>query len=247
MAKKITFLLVLLLGLMLASISAYATTDTGTTAPDTGLTNDKVSSADNSGTIPVTNTANTPANVETAAQATGSAPSQPSTTEAINPEETEEEEECIDYEQCVSEFLDPDVEATDSFLVNIKWNQKDPVNNPLLYVLTGTIKQDSESGSPLVVMLYIKADELYIPLMCRGDTNIIETGSVAFVSRTDLLYLGSDRVNEVRIIAFRKEDADNLIPGANMQISDKVITAKQTVIIPIPINTDSVLDALKLK
>ena len=214
MAKKITFLLVLLLGLIFASISAYATTDTGTTAPDTGLTN----------------------------EATGSAPSRTSTTE-----EKEEEEESIDYEQCVTEFLDPDVEATDSFLVNIKWNQKDPVNNPLLYVLTGTIKQDSESGSPLVVMLYIKADDLYIPLICRGGTNIIETGSVAFVSRTDLLYLGSDRVNEVRIIAFRKEDADNLIPGVNVQISDKMITAKQTVIIPIRINTDSVLDALKLK
>ena len=238
MAKKITFLLVLLLGLIFASISAYATTDTGTTAPDTGLTNDKVSSADNSGTIPVINTAN----VGTATEATDSAPSRTSTTE-----EKEEEEESIDYEQCVTEFLDPDVEATDSFLVNIKWNQKDPVNNPLLYVLTGTIKQDSESGSPLVVMLYIKADDLYIPLICRGGTNIIETGSVAFVSRTDLLYLGSDRVNEVRIIAFRKEDADNLIPGVNVQISDKMITAKQTVIIPIPINTDSVLDALKLK
>jgi hypothetical protein len=245
MARKIVFLLVLLLGLLLASVSAYATTDTDAAAPDTGLTNDKVSSVDNTGTIQAIDTENTPTDAPVAKDAPVGVPSQaPAGTEPGAPEE---EEEDIGYERYISEFLDPASEITDNFLVNIKWNQKDPVNNPLNYVLTGTVKQDSESGSPLIVMLYINADGVYIPLVCVDGTNIIEVSGVAFVSRADLLYLGSDKVNEIRIIAFRKEDADNLIPGVNLQITDKLITAKKTVIIPVLINLDSVLDALKVK
>jgi len=113
-------------------------------------------------------------------------------------------------------------------------------------VLTGTVKQDSEGSGPVIVVLFIKADDVYIPLICSNGTNVIEAGSVAFVSRTDLLYLGSDRVNEIRIFAFRKENAGDLVPGVTLQITDKLITAKKTVIIPVPINPDSVLDALKL-
>lgn len=227
MAKKLAFLVVLLLGLALASVTAFATTDNGATAPNTGLTNDKVSSADNPGTIPVSN--NT---VVASADSNASAAA---------------EKESEDYEQYIGKYLDPSVETTDNFLVNIKWNQKDPVNNPLHYVLTGTVKQDSVTGSPLIVMLYINADGVYIPLVCKDGSNVIEVSGVAFVSRTDLLYLGSEKVNEIRIIAFRKEDIGNLVPGVNLQITEKQITAKKTVIIPVPVNADSVLDALKLK
>lgn len=225
MAKKITFLLVLLVGLLLASVSAYAATDTGTTAPDTSLTKDNVSS---SGAIQVKKIANV-------------------RTEASAGQGSRSSEEKSNYEQYVSQFMEKDAEKTDNFLVNIKWNQSDPVNDPLHYVLTGTVKQDSDSSSPLIVLLYIKADDVYIPLICSNGTNVIEAGSVAFVSHADLLYLGSDKVNEVRILAFRKADAENLTPGVNLQITDKQITAKKTVIIPVQINTDSVLDALKLK
>lgn len=234
MAKKITFLLVLLLGLMIASVSAYATTDTATTAPDTGLTKENSSSV---GTNPAINPENTQPSVDAPSQT----PSAPQTGTA------QEEDKTINYEQYISQYLDPEAVTTENILVNIKWNQRDPVNNPLDYVLTGTVKQDSEKSSPLIVMLYIKADGVYIPLIGRNGTNIIEADSVAFVSRTDLLYLGSDKINEVRIIAFRKEDRENLVPGVNLQITNKLITAKKTVIIPVPIDVDSVLDALKLK
>jgi len=245
MSRKIVFLLVLLLGLMLASVSAYAATDTDAAAPSTGLTNDKISSGSNLGAIENINTDNTPANAPAGAGGHDGTPSQAPDEEAG--EVVGGEEGSIGYEQYVSQFLDPAAVTTESFLVSIKWNQKDPVNNPLHYVLTGTVKQDSESGSPLIVMLYIKADGVYIPLVCMDGTNIIEVSGVAFVSRADLLYLGSDKVNEIRIIAFRKEDAEKLEPGVNLQITDKWITAKKTVIIPVPINLDSVLDALKLK
>jgi hypothetical protein len=96
-------------------------------------------------------------------------------------------------------------------------------------------------------MLYIKADDVYIPLVCSDGSNIIEVSGVAFASRTDLLYLGSDKVNHIRIIAFRKDDIDKLVPGVNLQITDKLIIAKKTVIVPVPVNVDSVLDALKVK
>lgn len=225
MAKKVIFLLVLLMGLAFASVTAHATTDTGTTAPGTSLTKDNTSSLNIPGTIE--------------AYISNDVSSQ---TASVS--EAGEKEDAIDYEQYVSQFLDS--ETTDNFLVNIKWNQKDPVNNPLHYVLTGTVKQDSEGSGPVIVMLFIKADDVYIPLVCSNGTNVIEVGGVAFVTRTDLLYLGSDRVNEIRIIAFRKEHAENLVPGVNLQITDKLITAKKTVIIPVPINPDSVLDALKL-
>ncbi|SHJ21663.1 hypothetical protein [Thermoclostridium caenicola] len=230
MAKKLIFLLVLLLGLGLASVTAYATTDTGTTAPGTSLTKDNVSSPGTPGTI----------------QAISSETESASNGASAQSEETEQEE-AVDYEQYASQFLDTKVDTTDNFIVNIKWNQKDPVNNPLHYVLTGTVKQDSDSSSPVIVMLFIKADDVYIPLVCSNGSNVIEVGGVAFVARTDLLYLGSDRVNEIRILAFRKEHAADLVPGVNLQITDKLITAKKTVIIPVPINPDSVLDALKLK
>lgn len=245
MARKIVFLLVLLLGLILASVSAYAATDDGTTAPNTDLTNDKVSSVYKPGTIASIDTASTSPDAAAASDLQNSIPPQASPgTEANIPEE---EEESFGYEKYILDYLDPAAETTENFLVNIKWNQKDPVNNPLNYVLTGTVKQDSENGSPLIVMLFINADGVYIPLVCADGSNVIEVSGVAFVSRTDLLYLGSDKVNEIRIIAFRKEDADNLIPGVNLQITDKLITAKKTVIIPVPINLDSVLDALKVK
>lgn len=75
-------------------------------------------------------------------------------------------------------------------------------------------------SNPVVMLMYIKADDVYVPLVdVNTGTNM--TQEIYYLNTTvDLLYLGSNKVNEIRVIVFRKNDVDELAPDSNLQIID---------------------------
>jgi len=83
------------------------------------------------------------------------------------------------------------------------------------------------ADDPLVMLLYVKKDGEYVPL------NDVETGSNLiekphYLSATvDLPYIGLNKVNELRIIIFRKSDAANLIRNKNVLVTDLEITLRE--------------------
>lgn len=242
MAKKMIFLLILLLGLLIASVPAFATTDTDTTTPNTGS-----AEALSGGTVSGNNSYSVPTNQQTTVTLPSSVPSQTTTNQAVN----KPEEKANEYEQHIGKFLDAEVEPTESIYVNIRWNQKSLSDDPLCYIITGTIKPDTDNNSPLIVMLYIKADGEYVPLLCWNGTNteksnIIEEVLPAFTYHTNLLYLGLDKVNEVRIIAFRKNNAENLVLAENLQITDMGISVTKKDVDAVPMDYNHNLELIQV-
>jgi hypothetical protein len=77
-----------------------------------------------------------------------------------------------------------------------------------------------DTANPVIMLMYIKADDVYVPLVdVNTGTNM--TQEIYYLNTTvDLLYLGSSKVNEIRIIAFRKNDIDELTIDSNLQIID---------------------------
>ncbi|HHW21345.1 MAG TPA: hypothetical protein GXX26_00475 [Clostridiaceae bacterium] len=79
---------------------------------------------------------------------------------------------------------------------------------------------EMDTENPVIMLTYIKVDGVYVPLTdVVTKTNI--TQEVYYLSTTvDLAYLGSNKVNEIRIIAFKKNDIDKLALDENVQIID---------------------------
>jgi len=81
--------------------------------------------------------------------------------------------------------------------------------------------QEVDPANPVIMLMYIKVDGDYVPLIDvdRG-TNM--TQEVYYLSTTvDLKYMkSSKKANEIRIIAFRKNDIDKLALDDNLQIVD---------------------------
>ena len=77
---------------------------------------------------------------------------------------------------------------------------------------------------PLIMLMYIKKDGEYVPL------NDVEIGSnlieepYYLETTVDLMYMGLNNVNDIRIIIFRKSDAANLIRNENVLITDLQIS-----------------------
>jgi len=77
--------------------------------------------------------------------------------------------------------------------------------------------------NPVIMLMYIKVDGKYVPLVdVKRGTNL--TQETYFLKTTvDLKYLSSSsKVNEIRIIAFKKNDIDNLVLDENLEITDMI-------------------------
>ncbi len=191
MAKKITFLLMTLFMLAIASVTAFAT-ESESTASGTGFTNDKSSlSADSSA-----------GSVEKYEEAYGTI------------------------------FKDTESKSDSDFIMNNITCIDTTGNNPLRRTLTGSVVTTSGSsitGSAVVVLMYIKIDGVYKPLNdvnATTATNMKES-SLFLYSTVDLAYVGSNNTNEVRLVIFKKSDADKLVLNKNLQITDLSVTIKK--------------------
>lgn len=201
MAKKIVFLLVFLLVLVWASVTSFATGTTSTTDASPMLTDDK------------------------------------NAVSAV-PEITENR---LDYEKEYSDvFFDSD-SKTEEFLLNILIKRVYSTNNQLRHRVSGTVVQSDEAlenpeENVIVMMMYIKAGDQYVPLNKAevtvgedGKANVVE-GSIVLAANVDLLNLGSDKTNEIRMVVFKKGD-EKLELGKNLQITDMDITVNKLTVI----------------
>lgn len=106
-------------------------------------------------------------------------------------------------------------------IVPIKYKRDYP--HQMRHLFYGHIS-DFDMNNPYVMLMYIKIDGTYVPLNdVERKTNMTE--GVCYLDTTvDLEYLGQNKVNEVRIVIFRKNDADNLILDKNLQITNLRLT-----------------------
>lgn len=115
---------------------------------------------------------------------------------------------------------------SDKVIVKVTYQRKSTTKYPLRYHFVssiGSILSDS-NHNPIVMLMYIKKDGKYVPL-CDVNTGKNITEQPYYVSSTvDLAYLGSNKVNEVRILIFRKKDIDKLSLDENLQITDLSIS-----------------------
>lgn len=106
--------------------------------------------------------------------------------------------------------------------VSVKYVREADGKNELRYNFTGSVKEDA---SPLVMLMYIKENDKFVPLTSVETGKNITEGALITCSKVDLKYLGSNKVNEVRIIAFKKSDISKLTES-NIQILDLQITVR---------------------
>ena len=148
----------------------------------------------------------------------------------------------VDYLESKYEdvFFGDDSSTEDRYVV-VKYNRENTLSG-LRYNFTGSLIDSSEG--PVVLLMYIKVDGEYVPLNdIHTKTNMSE--EIFTCANVDLKYLGSDKVNEVRIIAFKAENADKLVVDENLQISNLNITADPwTLGEKVKITIDSIKNAL---
>ncbi len=142
-------------------------------------------------------------------------------------------------------FFDGDKTSEKDFLVTVTASRDLRAFDPLRYLLTGSVNSTDSSISVttennVLLLLYIKRDGEYKPLgtidaKIHKDMNLVETPKLVY-AKVLLDNLGNDKVNELRIIAFRKSDVDSLKLDENLQITDMKVVAR----------TGSVIDRLRI-
>ncbi len=135
-------------------------------------------------------------------------------------------------------FFDPDNASEEEFLVTMSSRRDTRAVDPLRYLLTGSVLRApgetvDSSEDTVILLLYIKRDGEYVPLATidaklHADTNMVES-PLLFYTKVMLDNLGNDKVNELRIIAFRRTDADQLELGKTLQITDMKVVARTSV------------------
>lgn len=179
MAKRITFLLVMICVLLIGTVMAYAGTET--TTPEAGFTQDEADFLKEISLIEKT------------------------------------------YGDI---FFDEDSES-DVEIISVTFQRAYSIEKELRHSFTGSVIDSSSDVNNYVVMLmYIKVDGEYVPLKDIDTGKNAARGPVMTNSTVDLKYLGSDKVNEVRIISFKKNDSKNLQLNQNLQITDYDITVR---------------------
>lgn len=145
-------------------------------------------------------------------------------------------------------FFDPDLSSDDSFIVSVDVDRDYSKDDPLAYILSGMAETDSyDVADPFVMLMYIDDGDGFKPLYnteAKAKTNVVQ--NICFMySKVELLNLGADKTNKVRLILFRKSDADSLKLGENLQITDLEIVAKPyTVFERIRIGLDDVIESV---
>ena len=150
-------------------------------------------------------------------------------------------------------FFDPDTTSDADFLVTLSATRDTRAIDPLRYILTGSVLRApgetvTTAEDTVILLLYIKREGEFVPLITidarlHADTNMVETPLLVY-SKVMLDNLGNDKVNEVRVIAFRKTDADDLALGKTLQISDMKIVARTTVLDRLRISMGNIQNSL---
>lgn len=150
-------------------------------------------------------------------------------------------------------FFAPDKTSESDLLVKLSAIREIREINPLRYVLTGSVIRAegevvSSAMDTVIVLLYIKRDGEYVPLKTidaklHPDTNMVETPYLIH-AKVLMDNLGNDKVNEIRLIAFRKTDADQLVLGKTLQVSDMRIVARTTILDRARIGFDFIQNSL---
>lgn len=135
-------------------------------------------------------------------------------------------------------FFDPNLFSDDPNLLSVAASRDLKANDPLRYVLTGSVQQlDTAEGEnpvemvdPIIVLLYIKRDGNFVPLetvdaKVNKDINVVETPKLLY-AKIKLDNLGTDKVNELRIIAFHRSQMNKLDLKKNLQITDLKVVAR---------------------
>ncbi len=132
-------------------------------------------------------------------------------------------------------FFNQDESSADSFLVSIAANRDLKANDPLRFILNGSVRIDSDAkldqDDTVIILLYIKRDGKFVPLTTvdakiNKDTNLVETPLLLY-AKVKLDNLGNDKVNEIRVIAFHKSDLKGKLElDKNLQITDMKVVAR---------------------
>ncbi len=139
-------------------------------------------------------------------------------------EETDKGVSVSDLEEKYSEVFFADDSESDMDIVTINYEREYP--HEMRHLFFGQT-DDFDIENPYIMMMYIKEDGVYVPLNdIENDTNMTE--EVCYLkTAVDLEYIGLNKVNEVRIIIFRKNDVDNLVLNENLQITNLDITFRR--------------------
>lgn len=137
-------------------------------------------------------------------------------------------------------FFSEDSNTEDKF-VSFKFNREYTISG-LRYNATGTFTDSVKD--PVVILMYIKVDGEYVPLNDVDTNSNLSEGNFVSNAKVDLHYLGNDKVNDIRIIAFSKKDAKNL-DIKKIQVTDIQIVARPwTLGEKVKITINEVKDAL---
>jgi len=138
--------------------------------------------------------------------------------------DTDKEVSVSDLEKKYSEvFFGEDTES-DLEIVPIDYGRDYP--HEMRHLFYGQIN-DFDVNNPYIMLMYIKIDGTYVPLNdVERKTNMTE-GVCYLKTAVDLEYIGLNKVNEVRIIVFRKNDVDNLVLDENLQVTNLEISFRR--------------------
>lgn len=132
-------------------------------------------------------------------------------------------------------LFDQDINSEENFLLTVAASRDLKANDPLRFVLTGSVQQvEPEEDDTLIALLYIKRDGKFVPLetvdaKVNKDTNLVETPKLLY-AKIKLDNLGTDKVNELRVIAFHRSQMKKLDLDKTLQITDiKVVARTYTV------------------
>lgn len=205
MAKKFTFLLVMMFVLLFASVTALAA-GTDSTTSEAGFTEDKAIAEGNS-----------------------------------------EIKSVSDLESKYGSIFFHEKSTDGQDIITVKYVREKTSESELRYTFTGSLESTTSAAidNPVVMLLYIKIDGEYVALVDidTGSNATVESGLT--MSTVNLHYLGSDKVNDVRVIAFRRGNAGSLVLGENLQITDLQITVRPwNVVEKIEMGIHEVLDNL---
>jgi len=143
---------------------------------------------------------------------------------ALSVEKAEKEISVSGLEEKYSEVFFGEDSESDLEIVSIDYGRDYP--HEMRHLFYGQTS-DFDIKNPLIMLMYIKIDGTYAPLYdVERHTNMTE--EVCYLkTAVDLEYIGLNKVNEVRIIVFRKNDAYNLVLNENLQITNVDITFRR--------------------
>ncbi len=96
----------------------------------------------------------------------------------------------------------------------------------LRHVFTGMALEIDKTTNPVIMLMYIKVDGIYVPLVDVNTGSHVTQEPYCLKTTVDLKYLGSNKVNDIRIIVFRKNDVEKLTADENLQITDLKISVR---------------------